>query len=155
MFQSPDEVEKRIGRERFLQIFDHGMKNAPDEEILSTAITDANRLIQAKLRKKGYSDEQIEILAQDDLLRRQAAFIVAEYGSLCKPELISSDGSTFYTALSDKALKVIQDIADSILRPQKETVAGPPVSMQGMSMPLEPEFHMAPGPDRPSGRGGF
>lgn len=155
MFCSPRSVENRIGRDRFIQLFDRDLDGSADEEPgLIDAMADADRLIRATLRHKGYTDEQLDMLANDEMMRREAAWVVAYYGVLGKPELIGSEDSA-YKKLAEAAMTRMETVANGLLRPVREQAAGKPLTVVGRIARPEPQFHMAPTADRPFGRGGF
>jgi hypothetical protein len=155
MFITVEELEDRIGADRVRQLFDRDMDSIPEAVPMNIAVTDANAEIFARLNRKGYGTEQIAELARDETIRRAAAMIVAEFGAFGKPELISDTGTTFYTPMADKARKLIDEIAASVLRPRAEKTAGAPETMRALYTEPQPEFFIAPSADRPFGRGMF
>lgn len=155
MFQTQDDLERRIGKDRVVQFLDRDLDGEPDPDLVAEVLTDGNRMVFALLNKKGYSEGQIRRLARDETLRRQASWICAEYMALTKPELLSPDGTTMYTLISKNAQSTLTSIALSIIRPEAEVIAGPPSTVSAQLFEAQPAFEFAPNEERPRGRGGF
>lgn len=155
MFVGADDIENRIGKVRFHQLFDHNSDGIADTDKVNTACVDANREVQSLLLGKGFTDEQLQLAASDETLRRQAAWIAAEHGAMLKPELLNDHGLSFYSPLAAAARKVILQIATAERRLPAEKIAGKTSAVRGRAMAPEPEFYVAPSARNPKGPGGF
>lgn len=155
MFQTQTELENRVGRDRVVQYLDRDLDGEPDPDLVSTVLTDGNKIAYSILNRKGYSADQIKRLALDDMLRRQVSWICAEQMALMKPELLSPDGTSMYTKLSTAAQQQLTLVALSILRPQAEAISGAPSTVSAITFEAQPAFEFAPNPEFPRGRGGY
>jgi hypothetical protein len=155
MFTSLRDLEERIGRQKVIELLDRDASGHADPNLVAMVVTDTNKAVFAILNRKGYSADQLKRLAQDESLRRLAAWIGAEFMSLTKTELISADGTTLYTPLALRARRELTDVAMSLLRPQAESVAGAPSTTKGMIFEAQPAFEFTPNEGRPRGSGGF
>src|SRR6478735_3831649 len=155
MFSSLQDVIDRVGMEKVVQCLDRDADGKPDPPLVATLLTDSNKHVTMMLNRKGYSLEQLKRLAKDESLRRQAAWIAAEFMVFMKPELISPDGTTLYTPLSKRAMDNITAIALATFRPQAEQIAGAPSTMSAQIFEAQPAFEFAANEDHPRGRGGF
>ncbi len=155
MFTSLGDLESRVGRSKVIECLDRDADGVADPNLVAVVVTDANKEVFSILNRKGYSPDQLKRLAGDETLRRQAAWIAAECMVLMKPELISADGTTLYTAVANRARQQLSNIALAILRPQAESVAGAPSTVKGQIFESQPAFEFATSEDRPRGSGGF
>lgn len=155
MFQTQDELETRVGRDRVVQYLDRDLDGDPDPPLVAVVLTDGNKDAYAILNKKGYSSDQIKRLALDPTIRRQVSWICAECMALMKPELLAADGTSMYTKLAVTARSQLTLIASSMLRPQAEEVAGAPATVSAQTFEAEPAFDFAPNQEFPRGRGGY
>lgn len=155
MFVGAEDVEQRIGKLRFHQLFDHDSDGIADNDKVNTACVDANREVQSILIGKGFSDDQLKLAAADETLRRQAAWIAAEHGAMQKPELLNEQGQSFYTPLAAMARKILGQVATAERRLSAENVAGKSAAVTGRVIVTEPEFFVAPSARNPKGPGGF
>ncbi|MFZ5896817.1 MAG: hypothetical protein ACOY0T_37520 [Myxococcota bacterium] len=155
MFVAPRDLENRIGKDRYRQLLDHDLDGRADDSIVAEVCTDANREIESLLLGKGFSHDQLVRLSQDETLRRQGAWIAAEYAALTKPALVAPDGTTMYTAQAKAARDVIKTIASAERRLSSEQSAGQPKGLLGYVSEPNPDFYVAPSVRNPKGPGGF
>lgn len=155
MFVGPKDLELRIGRARFTQLLDHDGDGKADDDLVAEVCTDANREIESLLLGKGFSRDQLGKLTRDETLRRQGAWIAAEYAALTKPELVSPDGTTMYSVHAGKARDVIKTIATAERRLSGEKTAGATTAIQAFVSEPNPPFYVAPSAKNPRGSGGF
>ena len=157
-YGSRQALEQRITAQRVIELFDDdgdGLVADGDTDTLETIMGDADDIVTGLLIKKGFSEEQLEILAEDRQVVRAWAGIAAQLAGERKPEWLDDAGRGPYDAFGVRGREELKALARGEIRSVQETVAGSNTSLSG-SVDTHP-FEFSPDPnvygDR--GRGSF
>lgn len=159
MFTSRGELIKFMSQQKFDKIGDHDGDGVAGEGDMSEhadpAIAEANAMVMTIFNGKGFTHDQLEILARDPVLRRAASKIAADALCCQKTELIRDDGTSLYTRPANDALKLFKSMAMADQRSSAERVAGSPTIVRSRSTTVTPKFYVSPSRNDPKGPGGF
>jgi hypothetical protein len=157
MFTSPKELSLRWGAVEFVQLTDRDGDGESDDQVAVELATDANREVEGMLVKKGFSHEQLKVLARDETLRRCAADIAREIAAQQKTSFVRPDGTTIFTPAANSARKRLLDVAAAIFRLPLERAegGGSTTAVRARRLAVEPKFFFAPNRCNPKGSGGF
>lgn len=151
-------IEDRITAKRLTDLFDDdndGDLVGDDLVKLETTMADADDVVTGLLVKKGFTMEQLELLATDRQIVRAWANIAAQLAGERKPEWLDANGKGVYDAFGTRAREELRALARGDIRSVKEPEAGVTraVSAGGDARVLE----VCPDPRYPwdRGPGGF
>ena len=147
-------LEERITASRVIEMFDDdqdGLVAGADLVTLETIMGDADDIVTGLLIKKGFSEEQLEILALDRQVIRAWSGIVAQLAGERKPEWLDESGRGPFDAFGIRARAELTALARGDIRSVQESVAGSNAALSG-SVDSHP-FEFAPDPDIPGDRG--
>jgi len=157
-------IVRRIGADAFLQCTDDDNDGVPDDGVVADIIADVDADVRSILVGKGWTAEQITRLESDANLRRQAAWIGADYTIARRATEFAQnpDGSNAYTMRAREARKAVTAYATMELRSVAEDQAGASANLQSTINPSSlaggKPFVFAADPNAPSGTkgpGGF
>jgi len=157
MFCGRADLEAAMTAVHMVQYLDDDRDGVPDDRALTDVTTEANREIEAMLVQKGFSHEQLVVLAKDEFVRRQAALVAKENAGFRRPTMLLADGTTIFSPEAKRARERIKMIASAELRLNAERAkgAGATGQVRGKANVPEPKFYVAPSSDDPKGPGGF
>lgn len=151
-------LEDRLTASRVVDLFDDdGDGRLEDEDLakLETTMADADDIVTGILVKKGFSLEQLEIVATDRQIVRAWTNIFAQLAGERKHEWLDAQGHGQYEAQGVRAREELRALARGDIRSVKEPEAGPTqaVAAAGDARVLE----VSPDPRYPwdRGPGGF
>lgn len=147
-------LEARITGQRVIELFDDdgdGLVEDGDLTTLETVMGDADDIVTGLLVRKGFSEAQLEILAEDRQVIRAWAGIAAQLAGERKPEWLDDAGHGPFEAFGVRAREELKALARGEIRSVQESVAGANASLSG-SVDEHP-FEFAPDPNIPGDRG--
>lgn len=159
VFTSLAELQNLISPSRAIDLFDDDNNNVitDTEPAVKAALDAANSAVTSLIYKKGFELSQILVLSADEMLRRCATAIFAQYGGERKTEFLDQNGHGRYEAIGARARADLQAVASGELRSRLEQDAGPNPLVQSATNVPKPVFFFNPDPRYP-GRptpGGF
>lgn len=154
-FVTQADLVSRVGADTVKQLFDDDGDGIADAGALAAVLEDANRLTESHLVLRGFSRDQLALLAADATLRRCACDIALGFAGRRKPEWLDQNGVGRYDAIQKMAEKNLDLIAQGSLRVAAETEAGANRSIRGAIRTPDPLFVFAGSKSCPKGPGGF
>ncbi len=151
-------LEQRITARGLLEMFDDdgdGSVAGDDLATLETVMGDADDIVTGLLIKKGFTEEQLELLKVDRQVIRAWAGIAAQLAGERKPEWLDANGRGRFDAFGIRSREELGRLARGEIRSVQESVAGPTTVTSG-SIDTH-RFEFAPDPNIPGdrGKGGF
>lgn len=154
-FTSQEDLERRFGAARVRQYLDDNGDGIVDQEVLAEVTDDANGEVVSLCMRKGYTAEQLELLADDPVLRRRATEIAMAYASERKPEWLNSVGEGPFESLRKRAKEFLKQMQLGEVRPPTEPEAGVTRQHVEGNVGQSSGFVFAESDDDPLGPGGF
>lgn len=146
--------EARITAQRIVELFDDdgdGLVEGTDLATLVTIMGDADDIVTGILFKKGFGEQQLEILALDRQVIRAWAGIAAQLAGERKPEWLDDSGHGPFDAFGVRGREELGRLARGEIRSIQETVSGPNSALSGSVD--DHVFEFAPDPSIPGDRG--
>lgn len=147
-------LEERITAQRIIELFDDdgdGLVAGDDLATLETIMGDADDIVTGLLIKKGFNEQQLEILALDRQVIRAWSSIAAQLAGERKPEWIDESGRGPYDAFGIRGREELRALARGDVRSVQETLAGANAVLSGSVD--QHVFEFAPDPTVPGDRG--
>ena len=147
-------LAQRITAARVVEMFDDDgdeLVAGADLATLETVMGDADDIVTGLLIKKGFSADQLEILARDRQVVRAWSGIVAQLAGERKPEWLDESGKGVFEAFGVRGREELKALARGEIRSVQEDVTG---SNSALSGGVDRHaFEFAPDPDIPGDRG--
>lgn len=161
VFTSQAEMEARSTPARVVQLFDDdgsGQITGANLVRMNEVLAETDDTIRSSLFDKGFTLEQLELLAPDRRLRQIATDIALQLGGERRTEFQSEDGSGPYDLRGERARADLRRLSTGELRSKLEPVVGiNPVVLGDVNVTV-PQFTFSRDPNDPRrgpGPGGF
>jgi len=136
-------------------LFDDDGDGVPDPTVVTVIADEATAAVKARLLLKGFTGAQLDLLADDPIIRGYATDIALGIAGRRRPEFIDREGRGRYDAVERNAKAELDLHARSLLRFPDESVAGAQTSPRGQFRAPVPALEFNSSTDNPRGRGGF
>lgn len=151
-FTSQADLEKRITAPRVAQLFDDDGDGAPDAAIVTQFENEADQYVRVFLESKGFTRQQLNLIATNEDLRGAAADIFAGLGGERKTEWLNDAGKGLFEARFQRGKEMLRMLASGELRIMD---AGVKPNITGRLTAPDPVYVIAPSAKNPKGSGGF
>lgn len=134
LFASREDLERRFGQQRVLDLFDDdrdGVVDGTDLTILNEVISEADDVVQGALVHKGWERSELVGLSRDRQLRRAACQIVMQLAGERRPEFTNDQGRPLYDEYGERARKFLSGFARGEQRSRLEAAHGKNDSLVG------------------------
>ena len=156
MFVDLEDLVRRVGNDRVLQLLDHDDDGVADEKLSQEVLADADAEAMSIIVGKGFTREQARLMGDDPLIRRAATMIALGYAGETKQEFLDNEGKGPYDAVANRGREALKQLAVGERRaPRGEASHGENATLVGEVFEPEPKTYFLPRPDRPRGPGGF
>jgi hypothetical protein len=159
VFTTLERLQSVITERRTVQFFDDDGDGviAESDAGVQFAMNSANDKATSIIFRKGFSLEQLDLLAADESLQRYATVLFAMYAGQRRLEFLDQEGRGPYDAMGKQALLDLQAISTGELRSKIEATAGANPLTDADTNTGDPLFVVSRDPRYPGtpGPGGF